>query len=197
MTDHLEQVQQRTETDQRVAPKETPKEDDPTRRLQKTTDVSNPQEVEATFRKRAKVGLRGDERSSHDRQVEGASPKHRTKAEAGPRHETHHVAPEAPISQAKEIKEAVAQVRIADPAPIDRAARVHETKRSMADQFLKGQDGLIKMKHNDHEVDQPNQAAQVQNVQLKAKTVMAHESFVHNLMPDTAYVERNVGYDTA
>ena len=53
------------------------------------------------------------------------------------------------------------------------------------------------MIHIDHEVDQPNQAAKVQNVQLKAKTVMAHESFVHNLMPDTAYVETNVGYDTA
>ena len=53
------------------------------------------------------------------------------------------------------------------------------------------------MIHIDHEVDQPNQAAKVQNDQLKVKTVMAHESFVHSLMPDTAYVETNVEYDTA
>ena len=147
MTDHQAQVLQRTKTETpkeetpKEDPRETPKEDDPIRRQQKTEDVSNPHEVEATFRKRAKAGLRGDVRSFHDHQVEGANPKHRTKAEAGLHLETRHVAPKAPISQAKETKEAVAQVRIADQAPIDRAARVHETKRSMADQAHKGQDG--------------------------------------------------------
>ena len=65
----------------------------------------------------------------------------------------------------------------------------------MANQYRKGLDGSIKLKHQNREVDQRDQAVKDQLGRHKVKIDTDHANFVHNMTLVTVYEVINAGYD--